>query len=317
MNLSLEHQRLLYKIARDYYLNQYTQHQIAKRLGLSRIKVSRLLKQARKEQVVNITLTIPTGLMADLEYSLENKYQLEEVKVVYCETQSDMYAVSRELAPAAAECLIRRITGNEIVGVTWGRTMMSVIDALPSRSFPKVRIVQMNGGLGTLVTHEHSTELSRRIAGKLSAQLHLLPAPGIASNKESVAIFKKDKIISETLNLAAMADIALVGIGVLSSNSFILQDGSILSENDIIQLKRAGSVGDIVLRYFDKEGRLANSDINERVIGLSFEELQHIPCVIAVGGGDEKYPAIRAALKTDIPSVLVTDQKTAQKLCDE
>ena len=66
MDATLQHKRLLYKIARDYYLQNLTQNQIAQRLGLSRIKVSRLLRQAKREQIVTITLAAPSGVLADL-----------------------------------------------------------------------------------------------------------------------------------------------------------------------------------------------------------------------------------------------------------
>ena len=52
---------LLYKIATAYYEDGLTQDQIGKRFGLSRIKVSRLLQQARQSRVVQITIVAPPG----------------------------------------------------------------------------------------------------------------------------------------------------------------------------------------------------------------------------------------------------------------
>ena len=99
-----EQKRLLYKIARDYHENNLTQEQIARRLGLSRIKVSRLLKKAIQEKIVSITVTPPPGLLTSLEEGIENKFGLEEVRVVQCEKLSDMESVSSQLAPFAVEC---------------------------------------------------------------------------------------------------------------------------------------------------------------------------------------------------------------------
>ena len=73
---------LLYKIAKAYYEDGLTQDQIGKRFGLSRIKVSRLLHQARQTRVVQITITPPPGSFADLERALELAYGLDEVVVV-------------------------------------------------------------------------------------------------------------------------------------------------------------------------------------------------------------------------------------------
>ena len=314
MPFSPEQTRLLYKIARDYYEADYTQDQIAGKFGLSRIKVSRLLKQARKQNIVRITLHPPVDLQVDLEHHIETAYGLEEVKIVECDNYRDQTAVANALAPAGAECLVRRLAGDEIVGVTWGKTVKAVISSLPPLNLRKAKIVQMTGGLGSIVTLDHATELARQMAGKLSAELHLLPAPGIAKDAESAGVFKKDNMISNVLRLAATAKIALVGIGILSNDTFLLQDSALLSENDQNEIERAGAVGDVALRYMTGEGNPCNLSINNRIVGLSFEELLEIPHVIAVAGGVQKISAIRAALLSGIINILVTDKNTAKAL---
>jgi len=67
----LERKRLLYKIARAYYDDSLTQQQIADRFGLSRVKISRLLREAREDKVVQISIASPPGSNADLERQLE------------------------------------------------------------------------------------------------------------------------------------------------------------------------------------------------------------------------------------------------------
>lgn len=314
MNPILDHQRLLYRIARDYYINQMTQQEIAKRLGLSRIKVSRLLEQARREAIVSITLNAPLGLMADAEETLEKKFGLQEVQIVHCENSGRADGLEVELAPAAAECLLRRITGGEIISVAMGKTMMAVVKALPLRSLPGVKIVQMNGGLGYVVPFEQSTELARQMASRLAASLHLLHAPGIAADKQAADLFKKDPLVAATLDLAAHADIAILSIGRMVAQEKIAPGQSPLTENDYHDLVSRNAVGDIALRYIDSAGQPLHTSLDERIIGLSFDELKAIPCVIAVAGGAEKHDVILAALQSGIPNVLLTDQATAEFL---
>ena len=79
-------------------------------------------------------------------------------------------------------------------------------------------------------------------------------------------------------------------------------------------LKDSGAVGDINLRYFDKNGNLISSDLNERIIGLNLEELKKIGHVVGVVGGKAKFKAIRAALIGSLIDVLITDHITAEKL---
>jgi DNA-binding transcriptional regulator LsrR (DeoR family) len=317
MALSTEQHRLLYRIAQSYYANGLTQQQIARRFGLSRPKVSRLLRKAREEGVVNITLVPPAGGLADLERELEHRFHLDEAVIVQVDDPQDPTSVLRELGPATAECLMRSISGKEVVGITWGRTMLAMLDALPFKSWPDVTVVQMLGGLGPVGALEHSTELAQRIARKLDAKLRLLPAPGIVSSRAAALALKADKQIAETLALAAKADVAVAGLGVPSPDSVLIRDGTVITEEELEELKRAGAVGDIGLRYVDAHGRSLDVEIDERIIGLTLEQIKSIPRVIGIAGGEAKYEIVRAALRGRVLDVLVTDQSTAQALLAE
>jgi DNA-binding transcriptional regulator LsrR (DeoR family) len=56
------------------------------------------------------------------------------------------------------------------------------------------------------------------------------------------------------------------------------------------------------------------SDLDNRVIGLTLDEIKKIDHVVGVAGGAEKFKAIRAALKGKLANVLITDHMTAQRL---
>ncbi|MBN1479232.1 sugar-binding transcriptional regulator [candidate division KSB1 bacterium] len=314
MNSLLEQNRLLYKIAREYYENHLTQNDIANKFGLSRIKISRLLHLARENKIVTITLHAPDALTAEREEALEKRYGLEEARIIQCEETIEQREIARALAPAATDILLRRLTPDCIVGVTWGNTIQAFVDALPLKPQHNIKIVQLNGELSPIWRLENSAELSRQLAFKLSAELHVLSAPGLARTKEAADLFKNDTLIAETLRLAARANIAVLGIGMLQKSSRILLDNGLLSENDIQELDAKTAVGDIALRYINANGRPLNLALDDRIIGLTFEQLCKIPCVIAVAGGEQKHAAIRAALKTHMINVLVTDHVTAAYL---
>jgi len=221
------------------------------------------------------------------------------------------------LGPAGAECFVRSISGRQTVGLTWGTSLLAVVDSLPARFWPDVTIVQMLGGIGALDAQEHATELTRRAAQRLSAKLRLLPAPGIVSTHEAAQVLRSDSQIAETLALAARADVALVGVGALSPGSVVMRSGTILSALDLKLLEEEGAVGDIGLRYMDAGGSPVDLEISERMIGVTLEQFKNIPRVIGVAGGTAKRRVIRAALRGEILDVLVTDHATAQWLLAE
>ena len=74
---------LLYTIAVDYYLSGATQEEIGEKYGISRPQISRYLRKAREEKIVEITVHPPTEIdQVALERGLEQKYGLKKAVVV-------------------------------------------------------------------------------------------------------------------------------------------------------------------------------------------------------------------------------------------
>lgn len=315
--ISEEEHRLLYRIAQAYYGEGRTQQEIGRVFGLSRPKVSRLLQRARDVGVVNITLVPPSSGLAPLERALEIRFGLVEASIVAVSDPDDPDLVAHELGPAAAECLLRSVEDDSVIGLAWGRSILAMLEALPVHPLKDATIVQLNGGLGPVGDIEHSTEIARQAAQKLQAHLRLLPAPGIVSSVAAADVLCSDYQISEVLKLAAASDIAVVGLGVPTSDSVLLRNGNIITSEDLEALERAGAVGDVLLRYIDAAGGSVDLAINERVIGITLDQLAAIPRVIAVAGGTAKQLIIRAALQAGLVDVLVTDRQTAETLTSD
>jgi DNA-binding transcriptional regulator LsrR (DeoR family) len=107
---------------------------------------------------------------------------------------------------------------------------------------------------------------------------------------------------------------ALVGIGALQPSPLLLESGNSIAEADQEKLRLAGAVGDVCLRFFDAEGRLVDTDLDDRVMGIDPQTIRTIPRRIAVAGGMRKLAAIRGALRGDWVNILITDVDVARKL---
>jgi hypothetical protein len=83
---------------------------------------------------------------------------------------------------------------------------------------------------------------------------------------------------------------------------------------ELADLAEAGAVGDISLRFFDKDGRPVKTSLDDRVIGLPLEELERVDRVIALAGGGKKTDAIAGALRISVIDPLVIDNFTAHRL---
>ena len=79
--MSMEHE-LLVKVAKLYYLDECTQSQIAKKIGVERSTVSRLLKKSRAEGIVKISIDEGHTKQAGIAGELRKKYSLKYIIIV-------------------------------------------------------------------------------------------------------------------------------------------------------------------------------------------------------------------------------------------
>jgi DNA-binding transcriptional regulator LsrR (DeoR family) len=308
--------RLLTKVSRLYYEQQLSEAEIAGRLHLSRSKVSRLLKEARRVGIVQIVIVPPPGIHTSLETELEQTFELQEAIVVEAGEPYHPDLVARTLGVAAARHLQESLQSSEVIGVSWGKTLSWMVSAIRPQPTPLAKIVQIIGGLGQPTANVHATDLSRRLASALGCELTLLPAPGIMDSRQSKNAVLSDSHVQEALNLFTDITVAYVGIGAPTLDSVLLRDGSIITQAEIDQLIAMGAVGDIALRFFDAQGNPLRSELDERVIGISLGELRRAGRVVGVAGGPDKLAAVRGALLGGHIDVLITDQHMARALME-
>jgi DNA-binding transcriptional regulator LsrR (DeoR family) len=312
METGTERDRLLYKIAKAYYDHDENQKDIAVRFGLSRVKVCRLLKQAKEEGIVSIRIRESKEPTADLELELANHYGIKEV-IVAQSISSNPEDVSNAVGNAAALYCRRAIQGHEIIGLSWGTSLFAFVKAVDPFPMPDVKIVQILGGMGDAEAVFHGAELARRMADKLGARSRILQAPGIVSSPEIRTALLADPQIEETLKYARRADIAFIGIGTPDEEG-LLSKSSAMSPSELKAVSKAGGVGDVILNFFDRNGHLVPSPIDDRLVGLTIDELKKIPRVVGVASGLHKVDALRGALLGKYISVLIVDEYVAAAL---
>jgi len=310
----IDEQRLLVKVSKMYYEEGLAQDDIILRLNLSRSKISRLLQQARDEGVVQITVTTPRHMYSDLENRLEKQYGLAEVLIVEAHSGDSIENIIHELGVAAAGYLERVVGPTTPLGISWGSTLHAMVAALHPKRLPKTKVVQIIGGLGQPEAEVHATDLCRRLARSLGSQLTLLPVPGIVATQNARNVLLSDLYVRQAIEMFNHLDIVFVGIGAPIADSVLIRDGSILSHTELELLLKKGAVGDIALRFFDSQGQPVHSEVDERVIGITLEQLTCIRRVVGIAGGPEKYPSILGALRGKLINVLITDSIMAERL---
>lgn len=306
--------RLIGKVSSMYYDQQLNQQEIADRLRLSRPRVSRLLKQARELGVVKISVVTPEGTFPELERELEERYGLKEALIADADAGDSKETVHRRLGYLAARYLHRTTTEGEVIGVTWGGTLQAMVDAMPPKSIRGVHVVQTLGGVGPAEARAHASDISRRLAQRLDARLTLLPAPGITGSAEARKVLVADRQVQASLALLSTVDTLYVGLGSLDSNPLLASDNSELARELAADIRSLGAVGDIAMRFFDAQGRLVPARMHELVVGITDEQIRHVPTVVGVSGGPGKLAVVKATLSGRYVQVLITDRQTAERL---
>ena len=307
--------RMIARVAQMYHVENQRQADIAKHLRMSQATVSRMLKRAQEEEIVRTTVISPSGTYADLEANLRQMFDLDEVIVVECSEDRDGPVMAR-IGEAAAHFVEATLQPEEVIGVaSWSETILKMVDNIhPMKSGKAKRVVQTLGGMGNPTVQIHANQLTTRLAKLTGAEAHLLSAPGVAQSREAKLVLLSDTYVRETIDLFSKITLSIIGIGAMEPSSMLARSGNVFTSRELAEVKEAGGVGDISLRFFDAEGEPVKTAMDDRVIGMSLEELTKIDRVIALAGGKSKTSAIKGALRTGVIDLLVTDKFTAERL---
>ncbi len=294
-----------------YYMEGLTQDRVAARLGITRLRVNRLLGEARSSGLVGITINSRLASCLALEDELKRMCGLREAMIV--PTPEDPALLPALLGRAAGEFLTRHLETHRVrgIGVGWGATLREAIRFVKPGKRSDINVGSLMGGLTRgleINTFETATALAARLGGRCS----YLAAPLYAGSEKSRDTLVSQDVFKESFIEMAANDVALLSVGDLSNRSLLIRYG-LPRDVTPASLKRSGAVGDILGRFLDASGRPVDHPLNTRVISPSLQVLSGIATVIVASGGMNKAPIIAAVLKARLAAVLVTDEDTAAR----
>lgn len=297
-----------------YYIEEFTQSQIAEKLGVSRSTVIRLLQRAKESGLVTITLGVSQDIFR-MERDLEHRYGLQTVRIV--PEAEDTETQRRWLGQVAAGTLQEMARENSILAVSWGRTLRAMADSLHGEvSVPGMKTVALIGGLHNAARGTNPYEVAEIVGQFFNAPARALYAPVYVRNAETAAGLISDPGLSEALDMARRASLVTFSVGSLSEKATMLQLGYVnATEKELLQ--RRGAVGDIACRWIDADGNPVELPPTIHPIGISLADLKNIPERLLVAGGRSKAAVIRACLRGGYATHLITDESVAEVLLSE
>lgn len=309
--LATEERRLWVRAARLYYESGLTQEQIGEQLGLSRVKVNRVLRLARQAGIVEIRIAgmdEPTDAIAD---HLVARLRLRDAVVVPDAPTGD--GLTAELAKGAAAWLAERLRPGLRVGLGLGRTISRLPETFRVDRSVDCSFTEIEGAAPAEPTGFASYNVTSRMGTIAGARTEFIYAPTFVSDRGLRDRLVNEPSIARALDVARRSDVVLQSVGT-ATGSALLHIHGVIGVEDLEQLRAAGAVGDALGHYFDAEGRHVPFRTDDIHIGLTLEDLRRVPTSVLVAGGPEKLEAIRGALRGGYFNVVITDMSTADAL---
>jgi deoxyribonucleoside regulator len=304
---------LLVRVARLYYLCNLTHQEIAAREGMSRIQVTRLLKEAVDRKIVEFKIKDPLVAALELEEELQRAFSLRRVILTPTPAQeADYYDI---LGRFASDYLQREFKNGMYIGIGWGRTLNGMLPYLGKGRHSGLHVVSLTGGLAANQRQPNPYDVASAMAQRMGATPHYPIVPIIVESRKVRDLLLREHKIQEIVELWKRVDIALMSIGVIAADTglyYSFPDPSAEAE----RVRRLGAVGDILAAPYDLQGNFLETGFLNRMISIDLKALKRIPLVVGIAGGPKKVQAILGALRTGYLTALVADEQTARQVLD-
>ncbi len=308
-------ERLLVEVAEMYYLRDMVQADIAKQVGLDRTTISRMLKKAREQGVVQISVKSSFTECLALEKELKRIYGLKKAIVVPSRFSERPNLTAASLGQTGAEYLARIIKDSDILGLSWGTTLTMVADSLKmTKTQPTAAdIIPLTGEPAKTSSRYHVTSVVSKVAQTFEAVPHYLYAPLLTEKEGTKETILADGVSSAVVNLWEKITKAFFSVGAITKGvSTLWWSLEFLDENKFNELLELGAVGEICAQYFDQAGRLIDTDLHKRTIAMPITRLKEIDFSVGIVGDEIKVPALVGALRGGFINVLITYEHIAE-----
>lgn len=294
-----------------YYIAGKTQDEVAAQMAISRQAAQRLVSLAMSERLIRVWMEHPIARCLDLADRLRGELGLAQAEVVPTDPGSEGGTVG--LAEAGGAEITRWLRQERpiVMAVGTGRTLKAAIDHLPPISCPAHRIVSLTGNIGPDGSAAYYNVIFS-MAEAIEARHFPMPLPVFLNTRAELELMHGLSMIRSTIDLAAGADVAFVGIGEMDARAPLLVDG-FLDESKLAEMRAAGARGEICGWIYDADGVVMRGGPGAETASAPIPDRDRAR-VIALAKGPRKIEPIRAAIKGRLINGLITDEATAEAL---
>jgi len=301
---------VLADVAEMYFLEGLTQAEIAKKVGVTRSMVSRMLTEAREQGIVKIRIERKFKYNSSLQNELIRQFNLKDAVIYNGQPEShDLYLV--HLGRVGAKTVNSYLKDDIVVGTAWGTTLNATFKSLEVEPLRNTKIVQLVGAMGERSLEIDGHELVHYLVKKLNGEGYFLNVPYIVDKPETVDSLMSVQSVCETMEMMKECDLGLFGIGSVELDYSTFFNAGYLVLDEMKGLGVHGAVGNVCGLFFDIQGQPTAREFQRRSMTISKRDLIQIPTRIGIAGGSGKIKAILGALRGEYINVLVSDDVTA------
>jgi DNA-binding transcriptional regulator LsrR (DeoR family) len=304
--------RQMHAVLVRHFIEGRKQAEIAEEMNLSTSKVNRIIALARRSGMVKITIETPFQRLMEIERQLAATGLVRSAIISPTVSDNDATRLA-QVGQAAAAQLAETLRDGDILGISGGKAVAAVVDALSVERPLDVQVVPLTGGVQGKF-HTDVNNLASRLAERLGGRSLQLHAPLFAERAEQRDMLMNMAAVKEVLDLGRRATACLVGIGSITQPGSSYFDLHPLSAPDRAMLPGLGVMAEFLGHLVHDRGQVANFALNQRLVALRPDEIRACGRVVAVAAGQDKVGPVRSVLRGGYVSTLVTDEETADRI---
>jgi len=308
-------ERIIARVAKLFYINDASQYEIAEKFNFSKSKVCRLIKEAKKRNIIEFSIKKIDKRSLDLEQEVEKAYSLREVIIFY---NSDVKNYNeeilfQEIGKLGADYIKRVVEDKLNLALTWGKTLRYIIKNIRFDKKYKINVFSTIGSVSLTETENQAANITQMFCEKTGGSCYPIYLPLFVKTPELKEALMYANDMSKIIGDSSKIDYYFTSLGAISKISRMYTLGGFDLEflNTLIEKKIIGEIG---LNFYDINGNFINAGMENMTIKLSVDEIKRIKNKIVIAFGPEKIDPIKGLLKTGIADVLITDSKTAEKI---
>lgn len=288
---------LVIKIAYMYYIENYSQNEIAKALQISVTTVSRMLKKAKQERIVEFVIRDPYVECISLEKELKETFGLKDVIIapgLAVEAEDGNYLGDEEsakklVALEGARYLQRIIKKNDVLGITWGSTIYRLINYLNPAQKVDATFVTLHGSIACCRNELDVRTLVLRMAKAFSGMHYYLLTEALMSSKKAADIIKQEKNNKKVFQMFDNKDSEIIAICAKEFAQYYPQPGWVEQDPKEIWLTTKEVINRVVLQAgIDPRQIKAAGITNQRETVVVYDKNTGEPVYNAIGWADRR-----------------------------